>query len=450
MIISQKQASLLEAIKSRRYDIIYLIGAIGTSKTYGMAYAFVNIAWQFPGSFIPIGRKSLSEIRVGTWHSFVEVMDTMGLTEGQDYTFVQGNDLRITFSNRSVIQFIQMDKTKDREWQKIKSINATATGVDEVDGVDHGGFVMLASRTGRKNTNGAPDVTVATCNPNETWVKELVYKPWRAGTLPDNVLVIEFEMQDSFLYSSGFYDKYEGNPPQWKQRYLMNNWDYLDDESSLFKSRLLDSIHRMDYDKEAKRYLGVDVAREGKDRSVFAQIVGDTLIDIQVIARSDLERLALDSEKIAPPYTTILGREVLKYATREEIGYSNSAVDAVGNGGGVVDYLRSQLFRVNEFKAGGKANGNYDMLRSEMYMGLAQDMEKGKFFLYEGCPFLSELKQELLYHQYEIKDKVMAVESKDKIKLRLGKSPDIADAVIMAYYNKKRIPDSRYNKNRIG
>lgn len=39
-----------------------------------------------------------------------------------------------------------------------------------------------------------------------------------------------------------------------------------------------------------------------------------------------------------------------------------------------------------------------------------------------------------MMHNFDITDKVLRVESKDQIKKRLGLSPDLFDAVIMALY----------------
>lgn len=462
--ISRKQSDLLAAISSRRYEEIFLIGPLGSNKTFGAAYAMINIAYQFAGSYIPVARKTLAEARIGTVLTFLEVLDAMGLVPGADYRLVTGGEIKIRFThNASIIQFIQLDHTKDRDWQKVKSINATAAMVDEVDGVQYSGYVMLSSRIGRKNLSGAPAVIVSTCNPNDGWAKEQVYVPWKSGSLEAKRCVIEFEMIDSFLYSSGYYDRFKGNPPQWKQRYLYNNWDYQDDDTSIFKSRLLDSIHVDTYDVDATGFLGVDVAREGVDRSVLSEWRGGVLVNIQIYTREDIHRLALPHERDALPYSIVLGREVIKYATAKGIGYQNISCDAVGNGGGLVDYLRSEGWKVNEFKAGGRPiavegardrrvspiGSDYDMLRSQLLHYLALEMERGNVKLFDGCPHLVELKQELLYHLFEVQDKVMKVESKDQLKKRLGKSPDIADSVTIGFYNQMRISDPRKNAGRI-
>ena len=393
--------------------------------------------------------------------TFIEVLNDLGLQEGKHYRIIgryAGNTLSIIFlENNSVINFLPMDVTRDRDSKKLKSIPATAVGVDEVDSVAKQLFTDLASRAGRKNRNGAPDITIATCNPNEGWVKEHVYRPHREGTLPEGTAVIEFEMQDSFLYDEGYYDGFLTNPEQWKQRYLYNDWDYLDDEDSLFKSRVLDSIHTPNYSEDWTDYLGADHARGGKDRSVFANIKHNegvsVLVDLELTTRDDLVRLALPEEKENIPWSAVLGRKLIRYMDSRSIGYEHTGVDALP--AGLIDYMRAEKRPVyeylpgaaskprkptpNEERKGIKPKPLYDMIRSEGADLLRQDMEAGKFFFWDGCPHLSELKQELLWHGFTVKDKQLCVEKKDQIKKRLGgKSPDYADALFIAYWMTKQ------------
>lgn len=383
----------------------------------------------------------------------------MGLVQDKDYRFIGlqgGNTLRIIFENGSVINFTPMDKTKDRDWRKVRSVPATCVGFDEVDSIQHDGFVALSSRAGRRNRPnedgiGAPDITIATCNPNETWVKELIYNPWRKGTLPKDTVVIEFKMEDSFQYAEGYYDGYKTNPMQWQQRFLYNNWDYMDDEDSLFKSRVLDKIHVLDY-AEDTNFLGVDHARQGKDRTPFARLVGNTLVDLRVYEKEDLVRLAKPNEKENPPWSHIIGREVMRYSDKHTIGYEQTGIDALPSG--VVDFMRAEDRPVFEYMPGArseprpptdeeerkgiKPKPSFDNIRSEGAYLLSQDMEQDNFFFWDGCPHLSDLKQELLWHGFESKDRMFCVEKKEKIKARLGKSPDLADALFMGYWMYKK------------
>lgn len=414
--ISQKQNQIAQAIKNRKAKIIVLAGALGTSKTFGAATMMISLAKQYPGSVLGVGRKNTTEMKRGTMLSFHEAADKMGVNDFSENKL----DMRWTFANGSIIMFFEIDQAHDRDFSKIKSMNLTAAMIDEADAVLQEGFLSVYGRVGRANENGAPDFIILACNPNEAWIKENYYNKHKAGTLPDSVQFIEFEMTDSFLPQS-YYDKFMDSPNNWKQRYLFNNWDYGDDDNSLFKYVHLDAAHITALD-EGDRYAALDVARYGSDRAVAACWQGRQLIDIKILKDKD--------EKVS---NTELGRKFRAYCEAMRVGYDRATVDAVGTGSGVVDWLHENEFYVHEFVAGASSAENYNNLRSETTAHLAQDIEKGEVKFLDSCPYLSELKKELTMQLYTVVDKQLILESKDKVKARLGMSPDIADAVIMAY-----------------
>lgn len=435
MVISQKQALIADTIREHKASQIFLVGALGTSKTFGAAVAMLSVAIKYPNSVIPIGRKNLTETKRGTLLSFHEAAQEMGFTD-----FIENRqELTWKLGNGSLIMFIELDHTKDRQFSKIKSINATCAMIDEADSVVHDAHIALFSRTGRRNKNGAPRFILDTCNPNEAWIKDQVYDRWHTpeehGVLPLDMAVIEFEVRDSFLgdeYYQPFYDM----PRAWQQRYLFNNWNYGDDDKSLFKYRHMDRQH-VDTITPALRYVGDDVARSGKDKSVLAMWEGFTLVDIKILKDTD------------DMVDTAVQAEMLKaYAEENHVGYQNIGVDAVGIGVGVVDGAKKLDMYVHEFVSGASStqtvttkdkHGNrvemplYNNKRSEIAHRLAQDLEAGTAFFYSGCPFLADFKKEATMHNYDTKDKQLILESKDGVKARLGHSPDIFDAVLMGY-----------------
>src|SRR3954454_6884489 len=111
-MVTIKQAEVLAAVRDAPrtgVEEIFLIGAIGTSKTFVMAYAHINVALQFDGSVIPVGRKDAAEHQIGTFLSYLEVLEKMGMVENQDYRLRQApNDLQIKIG-RSIIKFIGMN-----------------------------------------------------------------------------------------------------------------------------------------------------------------------------------------------------------------------------------------------------------------------------------------------------------------------------------------------------
>jgi hypothetical protein len=164
---------------------------------------------------------------------------------------------------------------------------------------------------------------------------------------------------------------------------------------------------------------------------------GRTLVDIKIVkGRDDVVDTADQAETLKA------------YAKKNLVGYENIGVDAVGLGVGVVDHARKLDMYVHEFMSGASSTETmrtkdkhgktvemplYDNKRSEVAHKLARDIENGVAFLHSACPFLSEFKKEATMHNYESKDKQLKLEPKDKVKERLGHSPDIFDAVIMGY-----------------
>lgn len=407
---------IAETIKARKAKIIVLVGSLGTSKTFGAAAILISLAKQYPGSRIGVGRRNTTEMKRGTMLSFHEAASEMNVKDFSENKL----EMRWTFENGSTILFFEIDQSHDRDFSKIKSMNLTCAFIDEADAVMQEGFLTTYGRVGRANKNGSPDFIILACNPNERWIKELYYDKWKAGTLPEGVVVIEFDMADSFLPQS-YYEKFMDSPNNWKQRYLYNNWSYGDDDNSLFKYAHLDAAH-ITAVEEGTRYAALDVARFGSDRAVAALWEGKALIDIKILKEKD--------EKITNPD---LGRKFKAYCEAMRVGYDHATVDAVGNGSGVVDWLHENDFECKSFIAGAKADGNYNNLRSESTALLAQDIEKGEVKFLDSCPYLSELKKELTMQQYQVVERQLILESKDKVKARLGMSPDIGDAVIMGY-----------------
>lgn len=449
MKVSSKQDYIAEQIGTGKKEIM-LEGAIGTSKTYGMAAIFFGIALDYPGSRIFVARRHLTEMRTSTIPTFEEVAGDMHMVAEKNYRLTQGSlpQFKIFCDDGqpfSYIYFIGLDHIKDPQFIKIKGINATCAGIDEADGVSELGATTLSSRTGRANKNGAPDFIIYACNANDSWPKRRLYdkfkEPAKYGELEPDQCVIEFDLEDSFL-GEDHYKKYDRNPPQWKARYLYNDWSYGDDEGSLFKYRNMDSIHVSTYERGHKT-ASLDVARTGKDRSVLSVWENSVLVDIVIIKDYDEQK---DGGEQA--------REVYEYCTKNDIGYEDLIIDGVGVGVTVVDNLKTLYdWTVDVFIAGGMPQTKkdferkkkqfpntpvpvitYNNLRSEQTYLLSVAIENGTIKFYDNCPYLSEFKKDATMHNYETKDKMLVLEPKDKVKERTGHSPDVFDSVMMGYY----------------
>ena len=102
-----------------------------------------------------------------------------------------------------------------------------------------------------------------------------------------------------------------------------------------------------------------------------------------------------------------------------------------GCGGGVIDRLRQLGFSVCEVNFGGVAAKplQYANKRAEMWGNMADWIRGGG-----ALPNLPELKSDLCQPRYDFDPMgKLRLESKEKIKSRCGKSPDLADALALTF-----------------
>ncbi len=452
-----KQRKVILAIRNGVAKEILYGGAMGSGKSYLIALIASSLAKQHAGIHIGVFRKNRTTLKRTTLESFFEYLTNAGAIEGRDYTF-NGSELSFTFLHKgkpaSKVLFLELDGSKDRNYNKVRSLNLTCAFIDEVNECEREGWIALLARVGRKNTDAdgrkIPAFLMGTCNPDVNWVKDDFYTPYKKGILPETKLFIPALPSDNPRLPKEYIAQLETMPEQFKQLYLYGNWDYSDDDMSLFKHIHIDrgtitdlrTLYLEDNKTidTSKRYIGVDVAREGKDKTVFALLDNGQLTDLYV------PDIKVDDKS---PILMQVAEEIMKYAEKWEVGYEHIAVDAVGVGGGVVDACRAKEFYVQEYKAGSNdvrrdANGlpQFDNIRSMSFWDVSDALQKGDFTIYKSIDHYQELKKDLVVHTYEITDKVTKVESKSQLKKRLGASPDFADALSIAWWASQQEVDN--------
>ena len=162
----------------------------------------------------------------------------------------------------------------------------------------------------------------------------------------------------------------------------------------------------------APRVIGVDVARFGDDRSVIQKRQG--LLALEPIVIQDINNMDLAGR---------VGEELINWKA------DACFVDA-GRGEGVIDRLRQLGHQVVEVNFGGKpSDEHYQDKRTEMWMEMKLWFEQGG-----EIPNNSELKTDLCVPTYDfLASGKVRLESKDNIKERGMKSPDLGDALALTF-----------------
>ena len=204
------------------------------------------------------------------------------------------------------------------------------------------------------------------------------------------------------------------SPNQYRQEWL-SDFSSSTDNTLITIDQVCDAAKRHIHLKAldgSPKILGVDVARFGDDRSVIIRRQG----------------LVAFSPKI---YSDIDNMDLAGRVAQEIHDFEPDAVFIDGGRGeGVIDRLRQLNHDVIEVQFGGKAtSAHYANKRAEMWDATAEWLAAGG-----AIPNLPELKTDLVVPTYSMKsgDK-MELESKDAMKKRGQKSPDIGDALALTF-----------------
>lgn len=165
--------------------------------------------------------------------------------------------------------------------------------------------------------------------------------------------------------------------------------------------------------RHAAKILGVDVAREGDDRSIIFPRQGMATFPIIVMRNANSLQGA--------------GAVARKW---QDWGANACFVDNTGGfGGGWIDQLSNLGFTPIGVHFAGKANDQrYFNKRSEMFFLMAEWVKAGG-----ALPPEDDLVGELTTPQYFFRGDKLQIEEKEQIKERLGRSPDIADALALTF-----------------
>lgn len=176
------------------------------------------------------------------------------------------------------------------------------------------------------------------------------------------------------------------------------------------------------------KILGVDVAREGDDSSAIFLRQG-------LLCHSPIIRKGVDNMELANIVSKLI----------KEHDPAGVFIDSTGGyGGGVIDRLRQLGHAVTGVHFSGKSdNTQYYNKRTEMWMKMAEWTVGGGKLPNE--PSLKADLTSIQYNHRNAKDQI-ALESKDQQKKRIGRSPDLGDALALTFAYEVASPRQRLDK----
>lgn len=167
----------------------------------------------------------------------------------------------------------------------------------------------------------------------------------------------------------------------------------------------------------AQKRLGVDVARYGDDRTVIFPRQGLAAFKPVVM------RHARDSAVSVDIANRVMGAQ-------RQWGSELEFFDATGGwAAGAVDVMRSNGYNPIDVQFAAPAvDPRYANRRAEIWFGMSEWIKRGG-----GIPRIAELIPELTTPTYTFKGGKFLIEDKALVKKRLGRSPDLADALALTF-----------------
>lgn len=424
---THKQELAWDALRDATTRYVVFGGGAGGGKSWlGSEWLLTN-CYFYPGSKWFIGREELKRLMSSTFLTFVKVCSHHKIPQS-DWK-LNGQYNYIQFANGSRIDLLDLKYLpSDPLYERFGSLEYTGGWIDEAGEVDYMAVDVLKTRVGRHRNDEYkfPSKTLYTCNPSKDWLYRMIYLPWKEGALPPEYSFIRS------LYSDNWYASkdYEHNLQQitditTKKRLMFGDWEYSDNPNALINYDSIIDLFTNSVDFSPEKYLSVDVARFGSDKSVIGVWKGLELQEIETTSKISLD---------------VLANKISQIAVSKQIPYSHIIVDEDGVGGGVVDMLRGVKGFVGNSVALLGAMGkpdNYQNLRTQCYYKLAELINNHQLAI--RCTdqavrgmIIQELEQ--VKSRDVDKDAKKRIIQKEDIRELIGRSPDYADMMMMRMY----------------
>jgi hypothetical protein len=418
---TKRQSQAWKYLTDNETNIVLFGGSAGGGKSWLGCLWITTLCLQYPGTRYLIGRTVLQQLKLTTLNTLFDLLSILNLKSGQHYNF-NGQSNVITFYNGSEIILKDLAyQPSDPNFDSLGSLELTGAFIDEAAQINNLAYSIIKSRIRYKlNEFKLIPKVLMTCNPSNNWLKKDFYIPWKENKLDPNKQFIPSLPMDNPHLPSTYIEMLKELPPQQRKRLLEGDWNYLDESDSIFKfDDITLSLFRLIPNNQEKKYMTVDVARFGDDRSVLMIWVGLVVVECRVYRKLS---------------TTELSREIQDLMRSYKIPNNQVIVDSDGVGGGVADQIRGVNFVNNAKPLHGE---NFQNLKTQCYIKLSESFKEGSISInITDQEMMDELTQELLVVKLKDldKDTKISILSKDEVKRMLGKSPDLSDALMMRMY----------------
>ena len=419
MKLLPKQENAVYYLKDNETKELLYGGAAGGGKSALGCLWLIEMCQTYPKSRWLMGRAKLKALKETTLNTFFELSSNLGITDQFTYN-AQANIIYWDNGSEILLKDLFLYPS-DPNFDSLGSLEITGAFIDECNQIVYKAWQIVTSRCRYKlNEFDLIPKVLGSCNPSKNWTYKEFYKRDRDNNLTNTKKFIQALPTDNPHLPKSYLESLLALDKNSKQRLYFGNWEYDDDPSTLIDIDSISDYWNPNHLKgEGNMYMTIDVARKGKDKTVFRVWHGWLVVYRYEIAKSGLDVVVRKAKELQ-----------LKY----KVSNSNTIADEDGVGGGVIDFLNCKGF-VNGSRA--LNDENYNNLKSQCGYKMAQKIvnrEAGEICDNAEVKSITSEEMEQVKQKDIDKDGKVALIGKDIVKQMIGRSPDEWDSIMMRYY----------------
>lgn len=431
-----KQLEAFQYLQDKETTEIGYGGAGHGGKSWLECFYLASMCDTYPDTGWLLGRKELLNLRRTTLLTFYKVCQEYKWIPNKHFKLNQQTNIIDWWNGSQIFLFDLAYQPSDPLFTRLGGLELTGAAIDESNEVPILAIDIVKTRIGRrKNAEyGLTPKLIEGFNPEKTHIYVRYYKPWKDGTLPKHRKFIRALPTDNPYTTEDYLNQLRNADKITRERLLYGNFEYDDDPTALIGYEAMVDLFTNTVEDSNEKYMTVDVARFGVDKTVIKLWRGFRVYKVYIYAKQGTE---ITEQKI---------REIAK---TEQIPYSHIVIDEDGIGGGVVDHLPGvKGFMANSSalptKAQPDVKPNYKNLKAQCSYLLA-DMVNTHAMAVDNV-IVSEVEgvtgevyeQHLIEELEQIKakdpdkdDAKLQIVPKDEVKEKIQRSPDYSDALMM-------------------
>lgn len=399
-------------------ELLYGGAAGGGKSAFGCLW-LISMCQKYAGTRWLMGRSKLKSLKETTLNSFFELTSKLEINDQFDYN-AQSNIIYWKNGSEILLKDLFLYPS-DPNFDGLGSLELTGAFVDECNQITYKAWQIVKSRIRYKlNDYELIPKLLGTCNPAKNWVYKEFYSPDKNGTLKNYRKFIQALPKDNPYLPDSYIQSLLQLDKNSRERLYYGNWEYDDDPSALIsQDAIVNYFNPVHLTKGAEKYITIDVARQGKDKTVFRIWYGWVCVESFRIEKSGLD---------------VVVKKGLEFIQKHSIPLTNVIADEDGVGGGVVDFLKCRGFINNAQPLKGE---NYSNLKSQCSILTAKKIslnEMGELCNDKALVDIVSEEMEQIKMKDIDKDGKLSIVPKEMIKENIGRSPDEWDSIMMRYY----------------